>query len=291
MAVTMRRMKAQCQNLAEDLLLHRQASVEVLAALAPGGAENPKRDTWAWVWYHGQLQLLRGRAQGPHGDGRPTAAAASRDDAIALEALAGRPEVVRALDPSGTARDYLVYPKSFASLMHCHARDVIVGRLARVTAEIMDLEPGKLNAALTHDALEAIGYQTRVLCWIACTPGPGLPFGEHEREPALPAELRELDPLTVVELHRAFVRVNYLNLKALESLITPDPDGPSDRARPSWSVFFGALAIELTTDPADLIANRSLASVLASTQLSASTHRDAMAEAKRKAERERAPAA
>lgn len=285
MPVKVRHLKAQCESLAEDLLLHEQASVEALRALRPGGAENPKRDSAAWVWYYGQLQLLRGRAQGPDGKGAPVPVGASREDSLVLASLAAKPEVVRRSD-----RDFAVYPKSLAALLHCHARDLIVARLARVTADVMDRDGGKLYADLTHQALTELGLQTRALCWIACTKGPGLPFEEYARDISLPDEWRDLDPITVVEINRAFARVNYLNLKALEALITPDPEGERggrDRARPSWSTFVGSLAMELHEDPMALMRDRSLASILASTQLSASAQREAMAEAKRKADEER----
>lgn len=283
MAVKVRLLKAQCRDLAEDLLRHGQASVEELRAIAPGGAENPKRDGMAMVRYYGQLQLLRGRAQGPSGSGAPPAS--SREDATILTALAGKPTIVRGVD-----REFLVHPKSLATLLHCHARDLVVARLARVTADVMDRDEGRLRPDLVHDALEELGRQTRILSWIACTPGPGLPFGEHERDPALPDDMRDLDPLIVVEINRAFARANWASLQALEKLISPDPEATGDRQRPSWSMFVGSLAIELHEDPLDLIANRSLVSVLASTQLAAASHREAMAEAKRRADRKRGAA-
>jgi hypothetical protein len=280
-ALKVRALKARCESLAVDLLDTGAASAEAIADVRPGGAENPARDGNAWLTCYGQLQLLRGRAQGSHGRSSGVADV-SGDDALALAALAAKPAIVRA-----AVVDYLVHPKSLDTLLHCHARDLLLGRLATLTADVLDRDTRRLYADRTHEAIQELAYQTRVLCWIACTGGPGLPFEEHEREPVLPQGMRDLDPITVLEINRTFARVNWVNLKALESLIAPDPDAGGDRKRPSWSMFLGTLALELHEDPLDLIRNRSLASVLASTQLAAASHREAMDEAKRKSERER----
>ena len=283
MAVTVRRLKAQCQSLAEDLLLHGQASAEALRALAPGGAENPKRDAWAWVWYLGQLQLLRGRAQGPQGPAREGHEPASRDDAVILAALAARPEMVRGVD--GTR--YTVYPKSLGALLECHAREAVLAKLATLLARLKDLDTHDEHASLVAEACAELGYHTRLLVWIATTEGPGLPFPAGERRPALSDAHAGIDPVTVLEIHRAFARVNWANLRGLESLLAPDPEAGGERRRPSWSVFMGALAIELHEDPVTLIEHRALVSVMASMQLAASSQREAMAEAKRTAEERR----
>lgn len=278
MSITVRQLKAQCNDLAEDLLRYEQTSVEALLALKPGGADNPKRDTSAWVRYYGQLQLLRGRAQGAVG---PTARGAQGDDSLALAALAAMPVVVRVAD----GHEYVVHPKSLSALLHCHAREIVLGRLAALVASLKDADAKDEHVALVHEALGEIDYQTQVLAWIACHDQPGLPFPRHERRPVVPEQWANAHALSVLEINRAFARVNWVNLRAMQSLIEPDPDAGENRSRPSWSMFMGSLAIELHEDPMHLIENRALVSVMASTQLAASSHRAAMADAKRKSER------
>lgn len=281
MPFTVRQLKAQCQTLAEDLLQQGQSSADALLTIKPGGAANAKRDTWAWVRYYGQLQILRGRAQGPDGSGaRP---AHPSDDATILEALAARPVVVQGL---GATR-YTVHPKSLGALLECHAREAVLAKLTTLLATLKDLDAHDEHASLIAEAVEELGYHTRLLVWIATTDGPGLPFPRGERRPTLPADVADLDPVTVLELNRAFARVNWANLRALESLVSPDPEAGGERKRPSWSVFMGALAIELHEDPVTLIEHRALVSVMASMQLAASSQREAMAEAKRKADTRR----
>jgi hypothetical protein len=274
-----RDLRAQCDALADDLLGRGQASAEDVQAIHPGGAENPKRDAGAWVRFYGQLQLRRGRAQG--GVSADPNAAVRAADALTLAALAETPR------PVGSLPGRNVYPKSFAALLHCHAREILVGHLARVVGRANRRDPPKAILGALGEAAAELSYQTRLLAWIATSAGPGLPFSETTAAPELPADVVDLSAIVVLDINRLFATVNWSSLKAMEALITP-PEDESGRARLAWSPFFGSLAIELHENPSDLLRARSLASVLASTQLAASTHREAMAEAKKKSERERA---
>ena len=79
---------------------------------------------------------------------------------------------------------------------------------------------------------------------------------------------------------KAFDAANWARLQALEALITPDPDSDdTPRKRPSWSQFFASFASDKESSEA-VLRNRSLVALLATTQLTASAHRDAMADAK-----------
>ncbi len=274
--ISLTRIKRTCQLWASDLIERGAASESDVRAVAPGGANNPGKDGEAWLRYYGQLQLLRGRSQREASAQRD--GGASSDDAQTLAALAAQP-VPTSVGP--------VYPKSLATLLHCHAREIVLGKLAALVAGLKDADAQDEHVELVGDALAEIDYQTRVLAAIALHAGPGMPFAAS----AVPAatELVDLAPVAVLEVTRAFARANWVNLKAMQSLIEPDPDTDDQpRTRPSWSIFMGSLAIELHENPETLITHRALVSVLASTQLAASARRTAMADAKRKSERERA---
>jgi hypothetical protein len=273
-------LKQTCGVLAQDLLETKSATLEVVRAVTPGGDDNPKRDASAWLRFYGQLQLLRGRAQGGGGPSADPSPAVRAADALTLAALAETPRPVPSLP------GHSVYPKSFAALLHCHAREILVGHLARVVGRANRRDPPKAILGALSEATAELSYQTRLLAWIATSAGPALPFPETVAAPDLPEDVVELSAIAVLDINRLFAAVNWSSLRAMEALITP-PDDDDGRARLAWSPFFGSLAIELHESPSDLLRARSLASVLASTQLAASTHREAMAEAKAKSERER----
>jgi hypothetical protein len=283
-AIKVKTLKSTCSALATDLLQSGSVTADALRAVKPGGSQNPNRDGAAWLRFYGQLQLLRGRAQGPAGSANVEASPAVREsDAFALAALAEQPSRVT------SAPGFSVYPKSFAALLHCHAREILLGHLARVVGTANRASaPNTLISAL-NEAADELAYQTRLLAWIATSRGPGLPFGDaDDPTPALPPEIVDLTALVVLDINRTFARVNWSSLKAMEALITPDEETGGPPKRLAWSPFFGSLSLELHENPVDLLRNRSLASVLASTQLAASTRREAMADAKEKSARERA---
>ncbi len=154
-----------------------------------------------------------------------------------------------------------VYPKSFATLLHCHAREILLGHLSRVVGLANRVDAPDAVVSALSEASDELAYQTRLLAWIATSPGPGLPFGEADTPtPALPADIAELNAFVVLDINRTFAKVNWASLKAMEALITPDDDPDGARKRLSWSPFFGSLALELHENPVDLIRHRSLAS-------------------------------
>lgn len=282
-SLSLRAVKAQCRTLADELLRTGAASAEAITGVRPGGSENPARDGAAWLRFYGQLQLFRGRSQSPAAERARQGEDNPGDDSMTLAALAGAPTVVRI-----AGVDRAVYPKSLAALLHCHGRDVVLGKLAALLARLKDADANDEHADLVAESVDEIEYHTGVCAWIALTEGPGLPFPKHDRRPAIPDDIATLGAIGFLEINRAFARVNWVNLRAMQSLLEPeDDDGEPNRARPSWSVFFGSLAIELHEDPMTLIENRALVSVMASTSLAASSRRAAMHDAKAKAEAER----
>jgi len=283
-SLNVRSLKATCAALLDDAL-KSGASEHDVELIKPGGEDNPKRDGAAWMRFYGQLQLLRGRAQGRAETGAVASTlSTSADDAVMLGALAAEPTVV-----AGIEREFTVHPKSLATLMHCHARELMLSKLTQATATLRDLDVANARLDMFAEAMDELAYQIRLLAWIATTKGPGLPFEESDRSPLLPQEMAGLDSVTVLQINRGFAKVNWVNLRAMQSLMEPDPEAAdAPRKRPSWSPFFSALSMETGVAPETLIKDRALVSVLAMTQLAASSHREAMNEAKRKAEQRRA---
>ena len=276
MALTTAVLKAITATLAGDLAARGMAEAE-LAKIRPGGEDNPGRDGHAWLRFYGRLCALRALEDrdSPVEDG--AAAAADRE---ILAALAGTPAPVLL---TGGGRELAAYPKSAFALIQCHIRELAIARLLEYVARL-----GPTSHHDTHDlvarALAEATHQHRVLAWIACTPGPGLPFPEDERDPTLPPEFEALAPQDIIAICRAFDAVNWARLRALEALVTPDPDAEgAPRKRQAWSQFFAMAASAEGVASEHVLRDRSLAGFLATTQLAASGQREAMAEAKERA--------
>ena len=254
----------------------------MLSAIRPGGAENPERSAQAWLRYYGRLCALRALAE--RDTPAENSAAALLADRTILEALAGAARRVTLTGSVGGTTAHLeVHPKSAIALLRCHARDLEIARLLAYVEQLGASDDPDAST-ITERALTEALYQHRVLAWIACTPGPGLPFPELEADPALPAPFAELSPFDLVAIARAFEEVNWAQLRSLESLITPDPDAESTpRRRPAWSQFFASIASTEGRASEHVLRDRSLVGLVATVQLSASAQREAMAEAKEKA--------
>jgi hypothetical protein len=216
----------------------------------------------------------------PVGDG-----AAAVADRVILEALAGAAKVVTLSVETAGTRELAAYPKSAFALMLCHERNLAIARLLTYAEQL-----GRSDHPDAHDlttrAMEEALHQHRVLAWIACTPGPGLPFPELERDPELPPAFANLAPQDIVAISRAFDEVNWARLRALEALVAPDPDAEdAPRRRPSWSQFFGSVTATEGRASEHVLRDRSLAGLMATTQMAASAQREAMADAKERARR------
>ena len=281
MALTVRHLKDLTATLASDLAARGVAAVR-LASLRPGGEENTGRDAHAWLRFYGRLCALRETV-----DREPTAegtAATAAADATILAALAGSPVRVE-LVGDAPAIELAAYPKSAFALLKCHSRNLMIARLLAY-ANRLSQSDDPTAAELVERALTEALHQHRVLAWIACTPGPGLPFDELEQDPALPDAFRDLASHNLVAACRAFDEVNWARLRALEALLAPDDDdAETPRRRPSWSQFFGSLVAEEGRASEQVLRDRALVGIMATSQLAASAQRDAAAAAKEKSRR------
>jgi hypothetical protein len=174
------------------------------------------------------------------------------------------------------------YPKSAFALMLCHERNLAIARLLTYAEQL-----GRSDHPDAHDliarAMTEATHQHRVLAWIACTPGPGLPFPELERDPELPPTFAELAPQDIVAICRAFDEVNWARLRALEALVAPDPDAEdAPRGVPPGRSSSASITATEGRASEHVLRDRSLAGLMATTQMAASAQREAMADAKEK---------
>jgi hypothetical protein len=279
-ALTVRALKSLTAPLAGDLAARGVADA-VLSGIRPGGTENPARNAQGWLRYYGRLCALR--ALSDRDTPAEGSAAAADADRIILEALAGIAKPVTLSGSQGL--ELQAHPKSAFALLQCHVRNLAIARLLTYAEQL-----GRSQDADAHDliarALAEATHQHRVLAWIACTPGPGLPFPEYERDPELKAPFTDLAPHDLIAICRAFDEVNWARLRALEALVSPDPEDDGPRKRPSWSQFFASATASEGGASEHVLRDRSLAGFLATTQLASSAQREAMADAKAKSQRD-----
>lgn len=240
----------------------------------PGGEENTLTGQDGWIVAYARCLWCLGRQVGKE-EAERTSVRMTHNQAEVLRALRADPEVVELLADSGTARTLTVYPKSALALEHLGAANLVIAFLG-------DHEQA-LEAAADADALQLIidvrhkrGYLERLACWIATHEGPGLPYADHEREPALPQAILDLTPLDFYLIAAACQRVNGERLAALQA------SGEKGK-RADWGGFFVGAASELGVAARTLLRDVSLVEVVATMAEKARVH----AEARERAEDER----
>lgn len=278
MALKVGTLRALCGTLADDLVA-RGVPQAALAPIRPGGEENPGRDGHAWLRFYGRLCARRALAErDAPAEGSPSAVA----DKVILEALAGVPALVVLSANEAPTRELAVHPKSPFALLCIHERNLVIARLLAYAERLGQSDDPDVMDLVANAMREAV-HQHRVLAWIACTPGPGLPFPELERDPTLPPVFADLAPQDIVAVCRAFDEVNWARLRALEHLLAPDPEADdAPRRRPSWSQFLGSVAEHEGEASERVLRDRSLVGIIATKQLAASAQREAIAAAKAK---------
>lgn len=292
-------LEARCRDLATGLESADIATSEELAALTPGSPENPDTSWWAWVRFHGRLQVLNDRHDRP---ASPVTAELVQDDTRVTDALRGAPKRVRLLgrpavpvrkatkkkaaQPAVEAepREVWVHPKSYLALLECHVRGIRLGWLADRIHEL-EQEPDARALDLLTAAIAELSYQQRVLAWIATTPGPGLPFPDFPATPPIPpVDFDEWDGWDHLALLQGFQEVNSLKLPALEKLLhgVPREDSTGPQLN-GWSVFFSTVAQELGDDTVRIMRDRSLVGLMATVRVAGGAKAVAMANARAQA--------
>lgn len=243
-----------CEYRAQGLLARRVATEAQIRAVWPGGAENADTSARGWVVCYGKLSILAGR-HAERAETRVTQRVTERQ--ALLDAMADVPELVQltARDAEGNPRTVLVYPKGNVALLEVHQRNRVLARMID-DAAVLEQSQDAADLDVLFRAQDEIVYLQRLLCWIATTEGPRLPYPERTARPVIPEEFSDLSAFDYYAIADALMRVNVLRLSALH-------DAQRAERAPDWSVFFATLSAELGVPSATLMRDQSLASVIA----------------------------
>lgn len=250
------RLRETCEQYRQSLLVRGKVTRAEIEAAWPGGADNQELTTWGWVKCYGTLRTLLGRL-----DPKVIDFDTEKRRRLILDAMAETPEAVELThaDPAtGEARVVYVHPKSDVACHEIHNRNLVLARLIDDAEVLRALGNQTEDLEICIRASEEQAYLQRLICWIAITPGPGLPYPEQMREPVLSDEVRDFSTVDYYLVADAFQRVNVLRLAALH-------DSKTSSKRPDWPVFFASVAGELggEVSAARLMRDRSIAAVLA----------------------------
>jgi hypothetical protein len=271
--VSIAELRAECTTLERAVRAQGLASEEEIAPNRPGQSANEKKDARGWLRYYAVLHRFHARVekQSPLGDAR------ARSDAAVLRALSDEPIRVDlvtpvTLDDGLETSSLLVYQKSIDALMQAHALDHQIAWLliAHERIENAGARGMPRSAELLGRVMDAISYAYQLLAWIMTSPGPSMPYELSNRgDPVPPAYIKALNPLDYPQIAGA-AQQHHGRLAAVQALLEHKSTVQGGR-RPSWSQFYGSLAVEFDTDVVTLTKFRSLGSLLASVQLDADT--------------------
>ncbi len=271
-------LKERCALIDETVRYKKLATDDELAAYKPGGEENQAKDLGAWVFYFANLVRFLGREEMKEvrrdiaGDGaQRTVLDALRDAPVYLE-----------LQPIGEAepRKLAAYPKSFESLLEIDLHDQAINWLNEQSQKLRGL-PIPVSAEALAAVDREILHQYQLIVFSATHPGAGLPFPADDPPKVLPEWIRELNPVDVFRIHRAFITCNVIRLQSLYMLLELKI-GETQPDRLSWATFFSTRAEESGIEPQTLMRDRSLGSQIATALIAAEARERALAESKNK---------
>lgn len=262
-----RELKERCHKIRDTLRFRALAGGVVteneIAMYWPGGEENPGNDHWAWIFCYASMTRLSDRLRGLAKQKDKSTAIA---DAQVLDALRAEPIPVMLTAGSDDASPLYVYPKGLDALMHLHALDATCGYLTAQRAWIL-ANPTAMAMASLPQVMSVLAYTEHLLCWIVTAPGPEMPYASDNDTPKIPPHIKALSPWDVMRICRAHQQ-HMGKLSALSSLI--DETSEQDKGpRPSWSMFIGALALDMGESPTQLMRHRSLMELMAMVRLNA----------------------
>jgi hypothetical protein len=261
-SISVAELKAECTVLERAVRAAGLATTEELKTDKPGSPDNPERDARAWLRYYTALQRRHATLTKLH-EVSPSGA----DDATVLDALRGEPVEVPLLDKG---KSVFVHPKSLDAALYIHALDLKLAWL--LSQKSMLEERGTAGDVLMLPKVyEAISYIYQILCWIVCSEGPAMPFNPTELDPKPPAWITELEPWDVVRVCQAHQKL-MLRLHALSALIDEESQQDQKGTRPSWSMFYSTMAVELKESAVNLIKLRSMGEMLAMARMNAAAH-------------------
>jgi hypothetical protein len=172
-----------------------------------------------------------------------------------------------------------VYPKSMDALQWIRMHDMGI-ELLQTYCDVLkaNLEVGFTDQVRTDgyqlwERSDAeIGHQLKLMAHVACNYGVGVDSEVDDPDFEIPPPLTDVDPIDLVRIHRAYYEVNVIRLNFLPYLLGPTK--ASDSKRMSWNVFYSTMANKLNTDPASLMRDRSLISLLSQIRLGSPDYED-----------------
>ncbi len=229
---------------------------EELAAYWPGGSENTIPGRGSWYYCFQQYGRLLGRLERIEND-----ADEARGEQAALDAVQELPLSVTLTDPGaeGKPQTLQVYPKSYEVISFCDGMDTAVRwLLARADALIQADSTESVLAA--QDGLATVARVHQLLCWIACTPGPGSPYPIEQPPPDPPEPFRSLSPLDVMRVMGAYAECNRTRIALTVSLLRPLGE---ESKRVQWSVLAAGAAKSMNQPIEAILKHRAFATWVA----------------------------
>lgn len=255
----MRDVRERCQNLRAALQSRASVTAAELADYWPGGPGNPDtRGRAPWLFCYASYARLMGRAE--------AAASAGEAQETLLAALAADPITVTLTD--GT--EHACHPKSYLALRWMAHADALLGAMLHQMERIPYFASDE-QETLREEAMLGTTELQLALVWAAVHPGVGLPFDEQRRLPPIPDTVQALTPLDLYRILQAYRQANLQGLAALPALTDGAPDGK----RPTFAMWFSAMATESGLPTDVLMRERPLAQLLAQARLSAAAREPA----------------
>lgn len=249
----------ECRLLEKAILTANLATKDELTPWKPGGENNPDKGASGALRYLCRLHRFHAR-----GENREQLDSRALQDTQVLQALRDHPVAVQL--PSAATDTVNVYPKSMDALMMVHALDVQITWMNAQRTALLGMTSAEAMDALPR-LVDAISYTYQLLVWIVTSEGPALPFAAQDEHPEPPEWIRNLEPWDFIVICQAHQR-HLMRLSALSALLD-DKKSPKDPVgRPSWSVFYGSLAMDSGVGVEHLMRHRSLSSLMASVRLS-----------------------
>jgi hypothetical protein len=260
-SISVAELKAECTVLERAVRSAGLATIEEVQSNKPGKPDNPDRDARAWLRYYTALQRAHALVT------KTSLPSSPADDATVLDALRGEPVEVPLIRKGERV---WVHPKSLNAALYVHALDL---KLAWLMSQKATLEKRGTagDVLMLQSVYEAISYVYQLLCWIVCTEGPTMPFDSTELDPRPPEWIVALEPWDVVRICQAHQKL-MLRLHALSALIDEESQHEENGTRPSWSMFYSTMAVELKESAVNLIKLRSVGEMLAMARMNAAAH-------------------
>lgn len=266
-SISVKQLKFECITLERAVLQGKLATEAEIAPWRPGEEKNPAKDASGWLRFYTRLHRFHAR-----GEMQQVGDVMAKSDADVLNALRSHPVQV----DIESATPLFVYPKSMDALMHVHGLDLQLKWMTRQLTLLQRMAGAEAIDAIPK-VLSTMAYTYQLLCWIITTKGPGMPYEADDPNPTPPEYITSLDPLDIIKICQAHHK-HLLRLHALTALIDEKAQGAEQGTRPTWSSFFGSMAIELKTDEIVLMKQRSLISLMATVRLNNAAHEHATEE-------------